>query len=528
MLHHETTRAQVRADLAASIVVFLVALPLCLGIALASGAPLFSGIVTGVVGGLVVPVVSRSPLAVSGPAAGLTAIVFAGVEAHGYEGLLVAVVLAGLIQMGLGFARAGFIAYYFPSSVIRGLLAGIGAIIILKQLPHALGIDVELMTDATMRHDADVGTLAWLRIAANHVEAGATLISGVSIALLVLWDRWSGRPRALPGPLLVVLWGVLGNGALGVWAPSWQLHGPELVTLPPIDGASLLSALPFPRFSALMAGQGWLGIDGELLRLSAVLAAVASIETLLCVEAIDKLDPYRRTTPTSRELVAQGVGNVVSGLLGGLPLTAVVVRGSANVQAGGQTRLSAMLHGTWLLVAVLALQGLLARIPLAALAAVLLHVGYKLTPVSGFRAVYRQGREAFIAFAATFVGIVWTDLLSGVAFGMAVTVVYILWRNFKTPYFIRHRTMPPSGARAPIQISLAEHVTFWHKASVVRELQSLTPGTEVVLDASQSRFIDRDVLEVVARFVEEAPRRGVTLTLAGFPQFEPVGGQGHP
>lgn len=495
-----------RRDLPASIVVFLVALPLCLGIALASGAPLVAGLVSGVVGGLAVPIVSGAALAVSGPAAGLTSIVAAGVAQHGYGKFLAAVVLAGLLQISLGLLRAGFLAYYVPSSVIRGLLAGIGAIILFNQLPHAVGLDMGQRAGEP-----------WSTLAA-HVRPGAALIAGVGLLVLVLWERLPAarRPAFVPGPLLAVLLGVAVNAGLGRFAPEWALAGAELVRLPSVEVASLMAALPTPELLAPFAGGGPFGLDLDLLRTAAVLAAVASIETLLCIEAIDKLDPLKRTTPTSRELVAQGIGNTLSGLLGGLPITAVVVRGSANVQAGGKTWRSAMLHGLWLLVAVVSIPAALNLIPLAALAAVLLHVGYKLTPPRLFATMYRQGREPFTAFAATFLGVIATNLLAGVALGIAVSITQILWRNFQAPYFIHSRSDLPVDGVDTTRIVFAEHVSFWHKASVVRVLHEVPAGARLELDARQARYVDYDVLEVVARFQHEAPQRGIALALVGF------------
>jgi MFS superfamily sulfate permease-like transporter len=509
-----------KADAPAAVVVFLVALPLCLGIALASGAPLFAGLITGIVGGVVVAWASGSALSVSGPAAGLTAIVVAGIhEAGTYEAFLVAVVIAGAIQISLGFLRAGIIGYYFPSNVIRGLLAAIGALLILKQFPHAIGLDTDYMGDESFTGGDSRNTFVEIAYALTQLRWGAVIVAAIGLAILFGWERIpeAKRPKWLPAPLLVVVLGILVNLAFGAFAPGLAIGHEDLVSLPTGGPLGLLDALRFPDFSRIG--------DTAIWTMGATIAIVASIETLLCVEAVDKLDPYKRVTPTDRELKAQGIGNVIAGLLGGIPMTAVVVRGSANVQAGGRTRLSAFLHGALLLVAVVAIPWVLNHIPLAALAAVLLHVGYKLSPVSLFRKMYALGWEQFLPFAATFVAILFTDLLKGVAIGLAISLFFILKRNFEMPYFMSREEKHAVEGVPWIRFDLAEHVSFLHKASLIRALQGIPKNSMVEIDGSGSRFIDRDVLEIIYDFRTEAKLKNIDVVLIDVPRPEgSVGG----
>jgi MFS superfamily sulfate permease-like transporter len=503
---------QLKHDAPASVVVFLVALPLCLGIALASGAPLFAGVLTGIVGGVVVSWASGSALSVSGPAAGLTAIVFAGIQSLGsYEAFLLAVVLAGVIQIVLGLLRAGIVGYYFPSNVIRGLLAAIGALLILKQVPHAVGLDTDYMGDESFQGADHRNTFAEIVHAVTHLRWGALIVAVAGLAILLLWDRIPAkkRPKWLPGPLVVVLIGTVINLLFTVVAPQLSIGPDDLVALPTGGPMLLLENLRFPDFTRIA--------DPAIWTLAATLAIVASIETLLGVEAIDKLDAYKRVTPTDRELKAQGLGNIVAGMIGGIPLTAVVVRGSANAQAGARTKMSSFLHGLLLLVAVLVMPRMLNLIPLAALAAVLIHVGYKLSPVGLFRQMFALGWEQFLPFVATFLAILLTDLLRGVAIGLAISIFFILKRNFESPYFLSRQEKHAEAGIPYLRIELGEHVSFLHKASVIRALQGIAKGTIVEIDGSKSRFIYRDVLEIIHDFRTEAKTRDIDVRLIDIP-----------
>lgn len=494
------------SDAPAGLVVFLVALPLCLGIALASGAPLFAGLVTGIVGGIVVSLVSGSPLSVSGPAAGLTMIVSHSIVTLGsYRAFLAAVCLSGVMQIGLGFARAGVFGNYIPSTVIRGLLAAIGAILVLKQIPHAVGFVGDFDGDLEFSQADGRNTFSEIPFAIGHMHRGAALIAMCSLLAMLALERIPAarRPRWMPGPLLAVLVGLALNEAFVRFVPSLAVPARLRVALPTIDGvAALRSQIMFPEWSALGRGATW--------TVAATLAAVASVETLLCVEAIDKLDPLKRNTPTNRELKAQGLGNLIAGLLGGIPMTAVVVRGSANVQAGGRSRWSAWIHGALLLVATLLLWPVLNRVPLAALAAVLLLIGYRLTPVTLFATLWKKGWEYSMPFFVTFVGIVVTDLLKGVALGMIVAVFVILRRSAQQAVDVERR-----GRHAIVK--LTGQVSFLHKAAVQQRLLELTSVREVTLDATGARHIDPEVVEVLHDFAANAEQRGIAVHMNDVP-----------
>lgn len=494
-----------KQDLPASVVVFLVALPLCLGIAVASGAPPIAGVVAGAVGGIIVGWASGSPIGVSGPAAGLTAIVLSAVNDLGaYELFLCAVVLAGLIQVVLGLLKGGIIAYYFPNAVIKGMLAGIGVIILLKQIPHALGYDPDFMGDMAFHQPDDRTTFSVLVEMWDNISLGAVVITLVGLLLAILWERPRiTRHRVLsliPGPLLTVAAGVL-LAALFDGHPLLAVGPGHYVDLPDING---LSDLPRPDIAGFSMTKVW--------TIAFTIAIVASLETLLCVEATDKLDPQRRVTPANRELHAQGLGNVVSGLLGGLPVTQVVVRSTANLHSGGRNKLSSILHGMLLLVCALTIPGLLRTIPLASLAAVLLMVGYKLAKPAHFKAMWRAGIMQFIPFIVTVLGVAFTDLLTGVGLGLAVAIVHILWKNFSTPYHFdpaRHRE------GMPIHIELSEDVTFLNKAGIKRTLGLLPEGANVVIDARRTVELDPDVKEIIDEFIQMAPGRNIHCELVG-------------
>jgi MFS superfamily sulfate permease-like transporter len=481
-----------KADVLAGLVVFLVAVPLCLGIALASGAPLFAGLITGVVGGVFVGLLSGSAISVAGPAAGLTAIVLASVTALGsYEAFLAAVVVAGLMQLALGFARAGAFSGYLPSSVIEGMLAGIGVIIVVKQLPYATG---------------------WAQGAAH---PGALLVSLVALALLAAWTQAPAlqRLKALPGPLAAVLAGVAVSELLAATGSPWALSGAQLVNLPvPSSLAEYAALLTHPDFSRLGDPKVW--------TVAATLAAVASVETLLCVEAADKMDPFKRFTDNDRELKVQGLGNVLCGLLGGLPMTSVIVRTTANVSAGGRTRAATVAHGAFLLVAVLTIPAWLNRIPLAALAAVLIMTGYKLAGPAVFVRMRAAGPYQSLPFAVTVAAVAGTDLLKGVGIGLAASALAVLYSNMRFAYRFKKEE---HHAGETVHLELAQEVSFLNKAAIKRVLKDVPPGCRLVIDASQSVYIDYDVLELIRDFLADgAKERGVQVRLVGFKDRYPV------
>jgi len=498
-----------QADLPASLVVFLVALPLCLGIALASGAPLISGLIAGIVGGIVVGSLSKSALGVSGPAAGLAVIVLTAIQDLGaFDVFLVAVVIAGLLQVVLGFARAGIIAYYFPSSVIAGMLSGIGIIIFLKQVPHAFGYDHDPVGELSFHQPDGETTFSELLHLLDAISLGPWIIASVSLAILLLWETGWFRKRRIftliPGPLVAVVAGVVLN-LLFRSSAGFSLTDDQIVSVPQANGASdVASFLVFPDFSALARV--------DVYKTAIVLAIVASLETLLSVEAADKLDPLKRVTPTNRELKAQGVGNVVSGLIGGLPVTQVIVRSSANVQSGARTKLSAIVHGLILAVCVLALPGVLNLIPLATLAAILLVVGYKLAKPSIFLGMFRQGWGQFIPFIVTVLGIVFTDLLLGIGLGVHVAVIVILFENYRLPFSI---SKAPQERGEKVRIALAQQVTFLNKASVLKTLDAIPDDSLVEIDASDSAFIHPDVVEIIDNFEVGARARNIDVVVNG-------------
>ena len=497
-------------DLSASLVVFLVALPLCLGIAVASGAPPLSGIIAGIIGGIVVGTASGSRIGVSGPAAGLAVIVdtaiqdLGGLDGGGFPLFLAAVVIAGGMQVALGLARAGIIAYYFPSAVIKGMLAGIGVIIFLKQIPHALGRDTDPEGDLSHAQVDGETTGTEIVRAFGEINPGAVVITLVGLALIILFQSdFIKRNRILsfvPGPLLAVLAGVgLYFAFLGT---GWEITPEHTVSIPVLDSiGDAKQLLTFPQWDGLATGSLWVT--------AATLAIVASLETLLCVEATDKLDPRRDITDTNRELMAQGLGNAVSGLIGGLPVTQVIVRSSANLQAEADTKASAIIHGFWLLAAVLLFPVAMNYIPMAALAAILMVVGYKLARPATFVAQFRRGWSQFLPFVITVAAIYFTDLLVGIGIGLAVSIVFVLYRNFETAYFTPEESSKTSG---DIVLHLSEHATFLNKARIRSRLGEIEPGSRVVVDATNSRNVDEDVVDVLEDFKVHADEVGIEFT----------------
>jgi MFS superfamily sulfate permease-like transporter len=492
----------------AGVVVFLVALPLCLGIALASGAPLFSGILAGVVGGLVVSLLSGSEISVSGPAAGLAVIVASAIQQLGsFEAFLAAVVVAGILQLLLGVARLGSIVDYVPNSVIQGMLAAIGLVILLKQIPHALGQDPNV-DGALVGFQADgLDAFREIAIAVLTAHPGAVLVSGIGLAVMLSWDVLAGRGvralQLLPGALVAVLLGI----ALNQWL-HWRHPGmaitaaAHLVQLPTPDSPrEFLAELRSPDFSALTRQSVWVT--------AVTIALVASLESLLSLEAADKLDPYRRISSPHRELCAQGVGNMISGLVGGLPVTCVVVRTSANVYAGARTRVSAFVHGVLLLASTVTIPHVLNRIPLASLAAVLMLVGYKLTKPTIYRAMFRRGWDQFLPFIATVLAVVFTDLLKGVLIGCAVGLFFVIRANH------RHAFSVVRSDNCYL-LRLNKDATFVNKSELRARLREIPEGSHVVLDGARASFIDHDIKEVAEDFRKMAEYKNITLEFKNF------------
>lgn len=513
----------IKSDLSASLVVFLVALPLCLGIGLAStGRPelVFSGIIAGIVGGIVVGFLSGSHLGVSGPAAGLVVIVLGAISTlKTFEALLLAVFLAGLIQLIAGFLKAGIISYYFPSSVIKGMLAAIGLTLILKEIPHALGYDKDFIGDFTMVQSDGHNTFSEIYYAFIYNSPGAIIISIFSLALIILFERpfmkTLGLFKFLPGALFVVLSGILLNLLFQSLNPEWVLDGEHLVQLPVASTlGEFVSFFRMPDFLALS--------NPDVYVVAFTIAIVASIETLLCVEATDKLDPYKRSTPTNRELKAQGVGNMISGLIGGLPITQVIVRSSANINAGGKTKTSAIIHGIILLISAIFIPRYLNLIPLASLAAILLMVGYKLSKISLYREMFRLGWDQFIPFIVTIISILATDLLKGIGIGMVFAFFYILRKNYRHAY---HYKIENNGEQEVVTLRLSEEVTFLNKASIQLSLDDLPNDSKVIIDGSNSISIDHDVLEIIHDFKKlAAPQRNIDVETIAVPEIQASSG----
>lgn len=484
-------------DIPASIVVFLVAVPLCLGIALASGAPLFSGIIAGIVGGIVVGALSGSHLGVSGPAAGLAVIVLTAINDLGaFEIFLLAVFLGGVIQLILGYLKAGIIGYYFPNSVIKGMLSGIGIIIFLKQIPHAFGYDHDYEGSLKFANPDGHNTFSELYYMFEAISPGAVVISMLSIGILILWEQNFMKKikifQIVQGPLVVVTLGILLN--LFFQGGNWSLNTDQIVSIPVAGSISgFFDQFSFPDFSQIL--------NPQVYTIAFTIAVVASLETLLCLEATDKLDPYKRVSPASRELKAQGVGNMISGLIGGLPITQVIVRSSTNIQSGGRTKMSAILHGFILLICAMAIPRVLNLIPLSSLAAILFLVGYKLAKPKLFKEMYKQGFDSFAAFMVTILGIVFTDLLIGICMGLVVAVMFVLYNNYKKPFFFETDDHINDDV---IRLELAEDVTFLNKANIQRALNRIPDGSTVIIDASRTVNIHQDIKDIIDDFKKHA------------------------
>ncbi len=504
---------ELKNDIPASIVVFFVAIPLCLGIALASGAPLFAGIIAGIVGGIVVGAASGSSLGVSGPAAGLAVIVFSAINTLGsWPAFLLAVVLAGILQMIAGFAKAGFIAFFFPSSVIKGMMAGIGLLIILKQIPHALGYENHFgggLSDFQMDGET---TLTAIATAFNAFTPGAMLISALSLAVLILWDAVLTKKlklfQLIQGPIVVVIMGIALNRLFESGTLHFTLEADQLVSLPVASSlTAFFKQVTPPDFSTITHFEVW--------KTAVVVAIVASLETLLCIEATDKLDPLKRVTPTNRELKAQGLGNIVSGLCGGLPVTQVIIRSSANISFGGKTKLSTIMHGVFLLISAATLAKFLNMIPLASLAAILIMVGFKLAKPVLFRQLYQLGNEQFIPFIATIAGILATDLLKGISIGMGFGIFYTLRHSYRNTYHMKN-VITKKNAQQIHHMVLAEEVSFFNKASIVQALDAIPANSTVIIDCTKSKSIAYDIVEFIRDYKINAKRKNITVETIAF------------
>ncbi len=491
-----------RADLPASIVVALVALPLCLGIALASGAPLFSGLIAGIVGGIVIGAVSRSPLSVSGPAAGLTVIVLNAIQSlPSYQTFLAAVVIAGIIQIVFSVSRAGLLSEFVPSSVITGMLAAIGLILILKQIPYAVGYEKDFVGSENFFNPEGGNTLStlWGGLTES-VTPGAAIIGISCTAFLFIWDKVkpkNGPFKLLQGPLVVVVMGVVGNALFAAFRPEWALGAKYLVQVPIADGFNgFVGLFTFPDFSQIGSTVLW--------TTALTLAIVASLESLLSVKAIDELDPQRRTTDKNWELLAQGSGNIVSGLIGGLPVTSVIVRSSANVLAGGESKASAIMHGFWLLLSVALIPAILNLIPLSALAAVLIATGYKLTNPALFIERYRQGLTQLIPFVVTIIAILFTDLLIGILIGLTVGFGFVIARNFRPAI-----TFAVDGEDCLLRAR--RNLYFIHKYELQQALNKVPDGSILVIDLSSTSYVDLDNIDVINAFIKSAEYRHIDV-----------------
>lgn len=498
----------IKNDIPASIVVFFVALPLCLGIALASGAPLFSGLIAGIVGGIVVGGLSGSNIGVSGPAAGLAAIVLTAIGTlGGYQNFLVAVVLGGIIQIVFGILKAGVIGYYFPSSVIKGMLTGIGIIIILKQIPHFFGYDSDPEGDFAFLQLDGENTFSELFKTFKYIAPGSTIIGILGLGIILLWDKVLSKKgkffQIIQGPLVAVGLGII-YFIVTEDHDVLSISNNHLVSVPiPEDITSFFGQFSFPNFAVITNPEVWV--------VGFTVALVASLETLLCVEATDKIDPHKNVTPTNRELLAQGTGNIISGLIGGLPITQVIVRSSANIQSGGRTKLSTIIHGFLLLISVILIPRLLNMIPLSVLAAVLLIVGYKLAKPKLFKEMYDLGWKQSIPFTVTVLGIVFIDLLNGIGLGLLVGIIVILLKSYQNSHFLHIEDK--SNGKHQIKMTLAEEVTFFNKGAILKELDSLPRDTYLEINLLKTRYLDNDIIEILEDFGLKAKERNIDIKL---------------
>jgi MFS superfamily sulfate permease-like transporter len=497
-----------RFDLPAAVVVFFVAVPLCLGIALASGAPLFAGIISGIVGGIVVGSISNSSLGVSGPAAGLTVIVLNAITTLGsFDAFLVSVLLAGILQIILGIARAGIIGYYFPSSVIKGMLAAIGIIIMIKQIPHAIGYDADYEGDLSFLQADGENTFSELIRMLDTITPGAIIVCALALFTMIIWDssliKKPGPLKFIHGPLLAVIVGILYQTITLSVFPELSLEGAHLVNVPVAGSAAdFFNQFNFPEFGYITNSQVW--------QFAITIAIVASLETLLSVEATDKLDPQRRDTNTNRELLAQGTGNLVSGLIGGLPITQVILRSSANIQSGAKTKLSTITHGILLLLCVSLIPFILNLVPLAALAAILFTIGFKLAKPATIKQMYNLGWGQFLPYVVTIVGVVFTDLLTGISIGMVVAIIILLRNSYQNSHFLH---LENTNGDSHVKMTLAEEVYFLNKGAIAKELNRITPGSFVTIDMSRCIKVDHDVKEVIRDFQMAAASKNIHVKI---------------
>ncbi len=526
-------------DIPSGLVVFLVALPLCLGIALASGAPMFSGIIAGIIGGLVVGALSGSPLGVSGPAAGLAVIVAEGIKELGtidgefdmmigFKAFLVAGVIAGIIQIILGLLKAGIIGYYFPSAVIKGMLAGIGITLILKQIPHALGYDKNPEGDWAFYQTDGHNTFSEIWYALQNPTVGAIIITAIALGILLLFQSKAIKKNKLlnliPGPLIAVIAAIALNELFKSVFPELTLvNESSLLKEQVVQNNHLVNikaadtSLPF---WGLLTFPDWTILSNpRIYMIGFTMAVVASLETLLCVEATDKLDPQKRTTPTNRELLAQGTGNVVSSLLGGLPITQVIVRSSANINSGGKTKMSAILHGVFLAVFVLLLPWLLNLIPLACLAAILLLVGYKLSSVKLFKQMYDNGISQFLPFVITIGFIIFTNLLWGIIIGLAVSIFFIIRRSYENALYSEFKEEEEEDNRRRTIIQFGEVVSFFNKGHLHHKLNEIPDGSHLIIDGSKNEHMDYDIYDIFQDFIHNAKSRNIELEFVGFDEL---------
>lgn len=494
----------VKDDLPAGIVVFLVALPLCLGVALAAGAPLFAGLIAGMVGGLVIAVLSGSQLSISGPAAGLAVIVYNAIEVLGsFQGFLVAVVIAGIMQLLAGFFKAGIIGAFFPSSVIQGMLAAIGLILIIKQIPHATGYNENFEGPLTYRNEDVHDLFLPVMDAFSSVSPGVIVITTVSLFILLIWERpWFATQnylKLIPGPLVAVLWGVLYNFAAERFTPDWAVSSTHLVKVPVSDNVSeFLNSFTFPDYSFLTNPQIYL--------IAATLAIIGSLETLITLEAVDKLDPLKRTAPTNRELKAQGVGNIFSGLIGGLPITAVIVRSATNIAVGGKTPLASFIHGLCILLSVMFFAKYINHVPLGCLSAILLLIGFKLAKPSLFKEFHRKGLNQLLPFIITIVAVLTTDLLIGIAIGMIAGLFFTIRANYRAALTL-------TQDKSFYILTLNKDVGFLSKYLLRKLLSHVKPNSILTIDASKSQVIDPDIIETIDDFLIAAPNQNITVEI---------------
>lgn len=514
---HRLPPNYIQKDLIAGVVVFLVAIPLCLGIANASGVPIISGVIAGIIGGIVVGALSGAQISVSGPAAGLTAIVLAQTEKLGsFEAFLFAVLISGILQVIFGLLRAGLLANYFPTNVIKGLLAAIGVILIMKQVPHLIGHDPDFEGDMGFSQPDGENTFTEIMVAFQRFLPGAALVGLSCLVLLILWDKSRLKKSIFPAPLAAVLIGVALNEIFVATGSGWAIASSHLVQVPVLSGDTNWSDIfHFPDFSQWKNPTIYLG--------AFTLAIVASLETLLNIEATDKIDPYKRFAPQNRELIAQGIGNTIAGAIGGMPVTSVIVRSTVNANAGGVTKLSTITHGILLAASVFLLPQWLNKIPLAALAAILVVTGWKLANPKLFREMASEGRNQFLPFIITLLAIVFTDLLIGILIGLGVSLLFILYSNFQRGFHV----VRESHVGGPItRLEFADQVSFLNRAQLATTLASFKKGDHVILDARTTDYIDPDILNVIREFKDDqAPIRGVQVSLTGFKDRYPIGDQ---